>query len=98
MVRRANSVFLPHSQTKLTSTHTRGIKGLGMGSVLLTGKNGGAGSASSYASLDDYINTTNMNPYTLQKTGGMGLGGISKRLQQLNVKPTKKSKNISFTL
>ena len=45
-----------------------------------------------------YINTTNMNPYTLQKTGGMGLGGISKRLQQLNVKPTKKSKNISFTL
>jgi hypothetical protein len=98
MVSPTRVAFLPHSKTKLSSTHTRGIRGLGFGSVLLTGKNGGAGSASSYASLDDYINTTNMNPYTQQKTGGMGLGGISKRLQQLNVKPTKKSRNISFTL
>jgi len=94
MVRRVNKIVLPHLKKSINAI------GCG-GNVLLTGRNGGPGAASSYASLDDYANTINMNPYTLQKTSGMGLGSISKRLQNLkatSVKPIKKSKNISFTL
>jgi hypothetical protein len=98
MVRRVNSVFLPHSTAKLPTMNTRGTKGKGMGSVLLTNGNGGAGSASSYASLDDFTNTTDLNPYTLQKVDGRGLARMGKRLESLNIKASKKPKNISFTL
>jgi hypothetical protein len=98
MVRRANSVFLPHSTAKIPAMSTRGMKGTGMGSVLLTGGNGGAGSASSYASLDDFTNTTNINPYTLQSVDGRGLARMGKRLESLKLKSAKKPKNISFTL
>ena len=99
MVRRANIVHLPMCGGRINARNTRGMKGLGMGSVLLTGGNGGAGGASSYDSVDDYINTTHRNPYTQQRVGlGRGLADFSKRLGSLNIKSTKKPKNINFTL
>jgi hypothetical protein len=58
------------------------LKGSGMGSVLLN--TGGAGSASSYIDIDDYIHTTGRNPFS---TKGKGLGDLSKKLQKLNVQP-----------
>lgn len=98
MPRRTNSFFLPSVQKNIPSRYTRGIKGLGMGSVLLTGGNGGAGGASSYSSIDDYVNTTKVNPYTNQMVGGRGLARMNNKLKDLNIKTTKKAKNISFTL
>ncbi len=80
--------------------HTRGMKGCG-GSVLLDGGQGGAGAGSSYSSLDDYMTTTNRNPYL---SSGRGLGGtdrnaLNKKIQSLMVKtPVKKTKNINFSL
>jgi hypothetical protein len=75
--------------------------GTGMGAVLLN--SGGAGGASSYASMEDYLHT---------KTGGrvrpppvgLGLGGqIEAKLQALQVRPEpkdyrKKPSNISFSI
>jgi hypothetical protein len=82
--------------------HTRGNRGCGIGGVLLDGGQGGAGGGSSYASLDDYITTTNRNPFA-QSRGGRGLGGtdrdaLNKKIQSLMAKPVKRSKNINFSL
>ena len=61
--------------------HRDKMRGQGMGSVLLN--KGGAGSGSSYESIDDYKNTV-----------GSGLGD---KLNKLVVRPlTKKPKNIHF--
>lgn len=73
--------------------HTRGkAQGKGIGSVLL---DGGMGGQSSYASMEDYINTTGV-------MRGKGLGrSITTKLGRLNIQkePTKKKpKNINFTL
>jgi len=66
-----------------------GMRGTGMGSVLLN--RGGAGSGSSYTSIDDYIKTTGVNP-----TRGSGLG---EKLGSLIVKPVqRKVKNIQFSM
>jgi hypothetical protein len=79
--------------------HKKLMEGRGMGSVLLN--KGGAGSGSSYSSIEDYTSTTG------NKIQGMGLGekaglggtGLGAKLSKLVVKPlTKKPKNIQFTL
>lgn len=65
------------------------MEGRGMGSVLLN--KGGAGSGSSYESMDDYMNVTGNNP-----ARGSGLG---EKLHSLIVKPlTKKPQNIKFSM
>jgi len=45
--------------------------GTGMGSVLL--RKGGAGGASSYMDIDDYVATTGINPYARTKSSGAGV-------------------------
>lgn len=65
------------------------MEGRGMGSVLLS--KGGAGSGSSYTSIDDYMNITGNSP-----ARGSGLG---EKLHKLIVKPlSKKPQNIKFDM
>jgi hypothetical protein len=58
--------------------------GTGMGSVLL--RTGGAGSASSYIDIDDYLNTTG-----IKHIKGSGVhrdfGKLSSKLSQLSIEP-----------
>ena len=71
-----------------------------MGSVLLD--KGGAGSGSSYYSMQDYLATTSDKPATT----GLGLGGaIEDKLSKLKLAnpkimeaPKRKPKNINFSL
>lgn len=86
----AGKIFLSSSGCGIRTHHTRGMRGKGMGSVLL---NGGIGGQSSYSSVDDYITTTGRNPY---KTGG-SLERMNKKLESL-VPNKKKQKNINFSL
>lgn len=67
---------------QVMSNRGKHLKGMGMGSVLLN--KGGAGSASSYIDIDDYVNATGKNPFSSK---GKGLGELSKKLQKLNVQP-----------
>jgi hypothetical protein len=73
------------------------MKGKGVGAVLLN--RGGGGSGSSYSSLDDYINTTGLNPLSTPKIG-KGLGKMNDKLENLLIKTSKgkKEKNITFSL
>lgn len=90
-------VYLPYMKNiHRSSKHSR-LSGRG-GSVLL----GGVGSASSYESPDDYMETTGRK---LGKGLGCGLGlgmdksGLNKKLESLSITPQKqKSKNIRFNL
>jgi len=88
-----NRIYRPHTIQGRVITNK--MKGSGMGSVLL----GNAGSGSSYASMDDYMRTTQRG-----KMGGLGLGGaIQRKLESLAVKPAdqkfkKKKQNINFDL
>jgi hypothetical protein len=66
------------------------IQGNGMGSVLLN--KGGAGSASSYIDIDDYVNTTGNNPF--KGSGLKNLGLLSQKLQKLNPSADIRKKNI----
>lgn len=98
MVRRA---YMPMcgGTIKLSTRHH--IKGRGNGSVLLDGGEGGYGAGSSYSSLNDYIDTTGLNPLKGQplQTSGRGLASMNSKLENLlvrNKKPTKKEKNITF--
>ena len=73
--------------------------GTGVGAVLL---DGGLGGQSSYSSLDDYVNTTGVNPLarpTLSKGRG-GLAKMNAQIENLLVKPKgkRKEKNINFNL
>lgn len=65
--------------------------GGGMGSVLLN--TGGAGGASSYIDIDDYITQTGRNPLK-----GQGLGNkLSAKLSKLNIEPSaSRQKNITM--
>jgi len=76
--------------------HTfKSIKGKGIGAVLLN--RGGAGNGSSYSSLEDYIETTGLNPLL---TKGRGLGNMNQKLENLLIKTKKgkKEKNITFSI
>jgi hypothetical protein len=73
---------------------SKGITGIGMGSVLL---DGGQGGQSSYDSLDQYISTTRTDP--AKGISGKGLDGLSHKLDNLMLKTAKKKhKNIQFNL
>ena len=97
MVHRGGRVYMPTStggNVKMMGTRT--IRGGGNGSVLLN--QGGAGAGSSYDSIDDYIQTTGRS-IPMGGSSGRGLGGLSKKLESLMLKPKdKKSKNINFSL
>jgi hypothetical protein len=72
------------------------MKGKGVGAVLLN--KGGSGAGSSYSSLEDYIETTGINP--LMESKGKGLGKMNAKLENLLIKTNKgkKEKNITFSL
>jgi len=89
-----NNVYMPTTAgAPVRSNAIHYIRGRGIGSVLL--RTGGAGGGSSYSSIDDYVSTTG-NP--IPSINGRGLGSISKKLEALSIKPTKKVKNIKFDL
>lgn len=85
----------------INTARRRHIGGRGMGSVLLN--KGGAGAGSSYESVDDYINTTGVNPYAqpVSMSGGniakRGLSSMNKKIEGLLVKRGK-DKNINFNI
>jgi len=88
----------------INTRRRRHINGRGNGSVLLDGGLGGAGAGSSYQSVDDYINTTGVNPYARQPVsmgGGSiakrGLSSMNKKIEGLLVKRGK-DKNINFNI
>lgn len=76
------------------------VRGKGMGSVLLS--TGGAGAASSYMDMDDYISTTGIDPYNrVQSTArkGYGLKSLSSKLQGLEITPKNgRRKNITMSM
>lgn len=90
-------VYLARPHTINNRVVVNKMKGTGMGSILLD--RGGAGAGSSYASMEDYLRTTQRG-----KQMGFGLGGaIQKKLESLSVKPAeqkfrKKKQNINFDL
>jgi len=100
-------IFLPQSHAKLRSMNrhcaTARIHGTGAPTFLL---DGGIGGQSSYQSLDDYMNTTNRDPYNNKISrpqsipalkSGSGLADkIASKLSKLSLdKPNKpKKKNI----
>lgn len=91
-------VFIPRVNKTMVSRHTRGSKqGRGIGAVLL---DGGLGGQSSYASIDDYLATTNASP--IVSTAGSGIKGLEKirnKMENLVIKPsTRKPKNIKFNM
>lgn len=101
-MRNIKKVYIPLTGGGVIYSHTKKhIKGRG-GSVLLNGGEGGYGSASSYSSLDDYINTTGLNPYRNQPLtmSGNGINSINNKLEKLLINPRKgrKEKNINFNL
>ena len=98
-----SKVYLPHSNASTTINNTKAnSQGKGMGSVLL--RTGGAGNASSYQDLDDYMATTGINPYARAVgSTGTGVTGLSKKiakqLSELHATPSgsSKRKNIVMT-
>jgi hypothetical protein len=94
----SNAVVIPHQ--KGTQTKLGHGLGTGMGSVLLS--KGGAGSASSYMDIDDYIRQTGKNPATGGRSdSGQGIHKISSKLSKLNLeknKPFGKKKNITMSI
>jgi hypothetical protein len=88
------SYILPGGKRFKSVSHTP--MGRGMGSVLLTGGEGGPGSASSYFGLDDYIKQTNKDPSLY----GMGLQKITPKLEGLNIqgRGKPKIKNIKLSI
>lgn len=87
---------IPFSNGHVSRTQKR-IIGMGNGSILL--KTGGAGAASSYMDMDDYIHTTGRNPY---KSSGSGLKTLSDKLAKLSLEPKPlvkgKIKNIVMSM
>jgi hypothetical protein len=81
---------------KVVNCHS--IKGRGAGAVLLN--KGGGGAGSSYSSLDDYIQTTGLNPLQPIQPKGKGLGKMNDKLENLLIKTNKgkKEKNITFSI
>ena len=81
-----------HAHTRLMKG--KGLSGCGAGGVLL--RLGGAGGASSYQDMDDYIATTGINPNTRGRSKGQGLGtGMAKmreKLQKLSIEQPSTTK------
>lgn len=90
-------VYMPTTtggSVRMFHHRTKGITGMGMGSVIL---DGGQGGQNSYSSLDDYISTTHTTPF--KGISGKGLDGLSHKLDNLMLKTAKKKhKNIQFNL
>jgi len=101
-MRTIHKAFMPMSNGTLRLSTRQHINGRGNGSVLLN--LGGAGGGSSYSSVDDYINTTGINPYVPSNIIGGSLGrsksSMNAKLENLLVKSSKgkKEKNINFNL
>jgi hypothetical protein len=99
MVRKA---FMPMTGGTIRVGTMKHINGKGFGAVLLD--KGGAGGGSSYTGVDDYFNTTGINPFLQNNTFGAGLGRsrekVHSKLESLLVKSNKgkKEKNINFNL
>jgi len=94
------NIITKHSLPFRTQT-LKGIgkhsSGMGIGGILLN--TGGPGSASSYMDIDDYIDTTGINPYKAsQRSKGKGLEALSSKLSKLNIAPanTTRRKNITM--
>lgn len=89
-----------HSLPFRSQTMKGGAKytqGKGMGSLLLS--KGGAGSASSYIDIDDYIDTTGVNPYkSAQHAKGRGLEKLSSKLSNLRIEPSSSIKRKNITM
>ena len=93
--------YMPMCGGTIKLSTRKHINGRGNGSVLLDGGEGGYGGGSSYTSLNDYIDTTGLNPLKGQPSqfSGRGLASMNAKLENLLVKtkkPTKKDKNITF--
>ena len=92
-------VSLPASGGTIWSHTKKHINGSGVGSVLLN--KGGAGSASSYLSLEDYIDQTGQHPVVSGKGVSKSLSAVNNQLEKLLVKASKnptKMKNINFNI
>lgn len=105
MSRKIAKIYMPMSGGTIRTSTRKHINGRGA-TVLLNGGLGGYGGGSSYSSLDDYINTTGIDPY-LGEPQSMGKGiknlsSINNKLENLLVKSNKrnpkKEKNINFNL
>ena len=104
MTGRRDRIFRPHTMQGKVITNK--MTGTGMGSVLLD--KGGAGSGSSYYSMDDYLATTGgrvrpMGGAMRPRPVGLGIGGaIEDKLQKLSVRPAeaprRKAQNIKFSI
>ncbi len=80
-------IVKPHTMTKRCACGT--VRGTGMGSVLL---NGTAGVAGTYTSAAP-------SPGNMGQNTGAGLGnGISAKLEKLRVQSKKKPENIKFSI
>ncbi len=70
--------------------------GKGMGSVLLN--TGGAGSASSYIDIDDYMEQTGRNPFASKGEGIKGLNALSQKLSKMNINPPSNIRRKNITM
>jgi hypothetical protein len=101
-MRQIHKAMLPFSGSTLRISSARHIIGGGNGSVLL--RTGGAGGGSSYSSVEDYTETTGVDPYAPINSIGGGLGrsreSVNAKLATLlaKTKRGKKEKNITFNL
>lgn len=103
-MRTIHKVVLPSCGASMNLNKNKRFSGSGIGAVLL---DGGIGGQSSYSSLDDYINTTGVNPLAQNiskqiDTTGRGLKSMNQQLEKLLIKSNKgrtnKEKNINFNL
>ena len=93
--------IVSHHSLPFRSQTMKGVgkqsQGAGIGGLLLN--KGGAGGASSYIDIDDYIDTTGRNPYKSdQHAKGRGLENLSSKLSKLKIEPssTIRRKNITM--
>jgi hypothetical protein len=106
MVRTISKIYMPMANGTIKTATRKHISGRGYGTVLLNGGLGGYGGGSSYSSIDDYINTTGVDPYAGEPIsmgkGIRNLSSMNSKLENLLVKSNKKNpkkeKNINFNL
>ena len=78
--------------------HSKGkhLSGSGMGSLLLN--KGGAGGASSYIDIDDYIETTGRNPYKGSGMNSSDMSKLSQKLSKVNIKAPSNIRRKNITM